>query len=268
MGILRISVTAAISAAMVLATPAMADIMGFNNGANFTANGGATFAGSNLTLTNSQTSEQRSAFYNTVQSIGGDWVASFDYQATMPEGCLCDGAAFILQNAPAGANAVSTAGFGGAYGYYGITPSAAIELSQDGGYSPGAPGTGFYTDGAVPQAGGAPLLSVPFLNSGDLISVEVSYIGGDLTESLDDLTTPGTFFHDYGLVNLPLLVGGNTAFIGFSGGTGAGADTQVVSSFSFTTPAAVPEPASLALLATVSGCCIWLLRRKSASGRR
>jgi hypothetical protein len=166
-----------------------------------------------------------------------DCAAPFTYQATQPGGiCFCDGAAFILQNAPAGASALRTADGGGGYGYYIINPSAAIELSPDGSLSPGASGTGFYQNGLTPQDGGAPLISTNPVNisSQDPIEATVSYLNGDLTETLEDLTTLATFSHDYGLVNLPSIVGGNTAFIGFSGATGSGTSTQTISNFSFT----------------------------------
>jgi hypothetical protein len=266
----RIYALGSISLAIVFGTPAMADIMGFNNGANFTANGTASFSGNTLTLTSSQVNQNGSAFYDSVQSIAGGWNASFTYQATQPGGiCFCDGAAFILQNAAAGAHALGTQDGGGGYAYYIISPSAAIEFSPDGSFSPGAPGTGFYTNGLTPQDGGAPLLPTSPVNfaSKDPIQVNVTFAGngmgiGDLRETLVDETTLATFTHDYGIVNLESIVGGPTAFIGFSGATGAGASTQTISNFSFT-----PEPSSWALLATVLATCLWLGRRTLARRR-
>ena len=155
---------------------------------------------------------------------------------------------------------------GGAYAYYGLNPSAAIEFSPENTlfYNPGSPGTGFYTDGKTPQDGGAPLKGTGpvSLASHDPISVIVSFYGGgtgigDLQETLTDETTLATFTLDYGVVDLESIVGGPTAFIGFSGATGAGVSTQTISDFSM---APVPEASSLALLATVIGGCFGFRR--------
>jgi hypothetical protein len=244
-------------------TPMFAGILGFNNGVGYTANGGATFSGNSVTLTDGASmGEARTAFFNTPQSITAGWAASFIYQATNPGGlCFCDGAAFIFQNSLAGATAV---GFGGGdYGYVGITPSAAVEFSPDSiGLSPGGPGTGFYQD-ATAQSSGIPLNSTApvFLNSFDPVQVNISYNGATLVESLTDLANSNTFSISYNGVDLPTIVGGSTAFIGFSGGQGGGYSLQTISNFSFSD--AVPEPSSVFLFGTGIGCIFWRLRRQS-----
>ena len=254
----------AVVTALVSVTQISAAILGFNNGAGYTANGGATFSGNSVTLTDGMPmGEARSAFFNTPQSITAGWTASFIYRATNPGGiCFCDGAAFIFQNASAGASAV---GFGGGdYGYVGITPSAAVEFSPDSaGLSPGGPGTGFYQD-ATAQSSGIPLNSTApvFLNSLDPIQVMISYDGSTLFESLADLANSNTFSISYNSVDLPAIVGGSTAFIGFSGGTGGGTSLQTISDFSFTS--SVPEPSSLSLFGTAIAGLLWRLRRRSS----
>ena len=64
-----------------------ADISGFNNGVNWSANsngtGGPDFTSTTLTLTDGGFQEARSGFYPTPQSITG-FTASFTYQATEP----------------------------------------------------------------------------------------------------------------------------------------------------------------------------------------
>ena len=85
-----------------------ADITGFNNGVNFTLNspdGGGSISGDTATLTNNQTFEATSVYYNTPQSISAGFQASFTYQATGGNSfALADGMTFVLQNA--GLNAV------------------------------------------------------------------------------------------------------------------------------------------------------------------
>src|SRR5262249_52739223 len=65
--------------------------------------------------------------------------------------------------------------------------------------------------------------------------VTLSYSGTTLTETLQDLTTnssPVTF--TYNNINLQQLVGGNTAFVGFTGGTGGLNVEQDIKSWTFT----------------------------------
>jgi hypothetical protein len=250
-------------AALAGVMPMSADVLGFNNGVGYTANGGATFGGNSVTLTDGNGGEARSAFFNAPQSITAGWNASFIYQATNPGGvCFCDGAAFIFQNSLAGPSAV---GFGGGdYGYVGIAPSAAIEFSPDSaGLSPGGPGTGFY-ENATAQSSGIPLISTSpvLLNSMDPIQVALSYDGSTLFETLTDPANSNTFSTSYIGVDLPAIVGGSTAFIGFSGGTGGGTSTQTISNFSFTE--ATPEPGSVLLLGSGLAAILWRLRARSS----
>jgi hypothetical protein len=257
-GTLRV---AAVLAAALLAVPAArADIIGFSGGAGWTGNnngtGGPTFGPTSLTLTDGAFNEARSAWFNAAQGTGS-FVAQFTYTATFVPGGLnpADGIAFALQNAPAGVNAL---GFeGGGLGYAGISPSAAVQLNLFTGF--GDPdGTNFYTNGQTAQFGGAPHLSDAPINlaSGDPIRVTLTYddVAHTLTEDLLDLNNSATHGRTYAGVNLPAILSGSAALVGFTGGTGAGASTQVVSDFTFTTSGApVPEPGSLTLLALGAG---------------
>jgi hypothetical protein len=231
--------------------PVSADIIGFANGVGYTSNNGSgspsSFSGNSLTLTNSSPVTANTVFFNIPQSVTG-FTVSFTYQATNPSGiCFCDGAAFILQTSAGGIHAIG--GGGGGLGYSGIAPSAAIEFSPDNGsgFNPGAPGTGFYTNGATAQSGGPPLFTFINIGSTDVIEADLSYSGTTLSEMLTDLTTSATFSHTFTGINLASILGSSTAFVGFSGGTGAGASTQVLTNFSYTT-SAVPEPSTWAML--------------------
>jgi hypothetical protein len=229
--------------ALVLLTPAArAGIVGFNNGSGWTANhsdpGAPTFTSNTLTLTDGGPGEARSAFFNTPQAIG-NWSASFTYQATQPGGLgLADGATFILQNQ--GLKALGS--FGGGLGVAGISPSAEVEFNLFTGF--GQPvGTNFETNGA--NRGAYNSTGAVNLASGDPIQVSLRYDGSRLSETLTDLSTSATFSTSY-TTNLTSVLGGPTALVGFTGGTGAGTSVQVVSNFSF----AVPEPSSLMMSVT------------------
>ena len=57
------------------------------------------------------------------------------------------------------------------------------------------------------------------LHSGHVFNVSLTYNGTVLQETVTDATTGATYVHNY-TVNIPALVGGNTAFVGFTGATG------------------------------------------------
>ena len=240
---LRTTVRAVVVMALGVAAPAIrADITGFNNGTDWTGNnngtGGPDFTTTMLTLTDNLV-EARSAYFDTPQGIGS-FNASFTYQATQPGGIgLADGTTFILQNESL--NALGGAGSG--LGVSGIMPSAEIEFNV---YSGHTIGTAFEVNGANSQIY---MTTGPVnLASGDPIEVALSYNGSVLTETLTDLTTSATFSTSY-TTDLVSVLGGGTAWVGFTGATYAGSSLQVVSDFSFTTApvTTAPEPSSLVL---------------------
>jgi hypothetical protein len=55
-----------------------------------------------------------------------------------------------------------------------------------------------------------------------------------LTLTLTDTTTGKTFTNAYSGYNIPQLVGGNTAYVGFTGGTGSLTATQDILSWTYT----------------------------------
>src|SRR5262249_2204038 len=91
-----------------------------------------------------------------------------------------------------------------------------------GGFRPNNPGSGTVPPGAMPVdlAGtgidfNAAAQAAPPHN----FQVTLSYDGATLVEMIKDLTTSVTFTHNY-TVNIPQVIGGNAAFVGFSAGTG------------------------------------------------
>jgi hypothetical protein len=59
------------------------------------------------------------------------------------------------------------------------------------------------------------------LQSNDVFSVTLTYDGSNLFESITDTSTGATFTHTYTGINLPAVMQGNTALVGFCGGSGA-----------------------------------------------
>jgi len=223
-------------------------LVGFNgNGADWTLNQGAGWPGRSntpsisnnvLTLTDGFYSEGSSAFYNTPQYISS-FIAAFTYQEAPGNAPLADGVTFCLQNAADGPEAVGAGG--GGLGYYGIMPSAALELNIFSGANGGV-GIQFGTEGSDADAESVPpvgsYMSTAPLNlaSGDRISVLIYYSGNVAKVSLSDATATNSFSTTFNLTNLPAIVGsgsGSTAYVGFTGGTGALDSIQTISNFAF-----------------------------------
>jgi hypothetical protein len=129
----------------------------------------------------------------------------------------------------------SLGGGGGALGYAGIGQSVAVtfrafdhsstELAVNGNF-PGPQnnlsGTGIDFNAAA-QA-----------SPRHTFQVTLSYSGTTLTEVINDLNTSATVTETYNNVNIPAVVGGNTAWVGFTGGTGGLNMQQDVQSWTYT----------------------------------
>lgn len=143
-----------------------------------------------------------------------------------------DGFVFTLQNQ-------GRTGLGdccGQLGYYGIHPAAgvAFHIFSTAGYVGNIPGTG-YAPLVVPGPGESSVYidtSPVNLVSGDPIAVVLTYDGNVLTQQLTDLVTQESFTTTY-VVDIVAAVGDDSAFVGFVGGTGAGASDQRISGFHF-----------------------------------
>ena len=187
-----------------------------------TVNGSATLpSGTQLRLTSNSGSQAGSGFHNTPLAV--DQVFNVDFTYTASGDRSADGAAFIIQNAAGGVNALG--GSGGSVGYGGITPSAAVILNIF-----GTEGTAFKTNGAT---GGYTPSGAVDLSSGNPIHITLSYdpLLQTLSQTLTDTTTLATYSNTFTGVNLASIVGGNTAYFGFSGATGGQVATQDITGF-------------------------------------
>lgn len=183
-----------------------------------------------LQLTFDAGSTARSAFYNTPLYIGS-FYAEVVYQVLVgTNGGGADGATFCLQNDPRGPTALG--GGGGSLGVSGIAPSAQFEINI---YPPNSPGAGpggsyaFHVNGAN---GGYLSASPVALDSGDPIKLSFQYNGTTLTATMRDLITSASFSAS-AAINLPAALGGETAYVGFTGADGGVASTQVVTNFMY-----------------------------------
>ena len=128
-------------------------------------------------------------------------------------------------------------------GFGGITSAAALGMNIYGGNS----GSGSQFNNATTVNTGMATTPTPGgvnLDSGDPINVSLSYkqADGALTETMTDATTNATFTRVWRNVSIQGQVGGTTAFIGLTGGTGGINANQTVTNFHFTPGAAIATP--------------------------
>ncbi|HEY7120114.1 MAG TPA: PEP-CTERM sorting domain-containing protein, partial [Tepidisphaeraceae bacterium] len=221
---------------------ARADINGFGDGTGYTVNnnasGAASISGGTLTITTAVASQASSVFNNTPQNIG-NFTASFTYTDVSTGGA--DGFAFVLQNDPRGTASLGDAGGQLGYGSGGtpstaITPSAAMTFNIYSGN--GGSSAGF---GSVGNVRYSPTGNGVDITNGQPVNVTVNYapfrntgiISATLTQGGNSYTTRPQLYNATG------LAGGNTALVGFTGGTGGLNATQTLGSFTFTSGNAV-----------------------------
>ena len=199
---------------------------GVSLGSGFTAgamalNGSATLNGTRLRLTDGGGSEAASAWYNSPVNIQ-QFTTSFSFQIAPGSNPTADGFTFAIQD-----NNTTALGLpGGALGYGSGAGSAlsqksvAVKFDLYDNAGEGTNSTGLYTNGAVPTSPSVNLTgSGVDLHSGDVMNVQISYDGTNLTMTITDPTANATFTNAWP-VNIPSVVGGNTAFVGFTAGTG------------------------------------------------
>ncbi|MGV3531811.1 MAG: lectin-like domain-containing protein [Chthoniobacteraceae bacterium] len=216
----------AILAASISALTARADISGIDP-ANFTLNanpeattaGVPNITGGVLNLTSATNGQATSAYFNTAQAVD-NFTASFTYDFLNGSGNPADGFTFILQNA--GLTAIG--GGGGAVGYEGINPSFAVKFNiyGDDGFGYGTNGAGILTSPTKFQLTGA-----------NPINVRLDYDGSQLGAKLTDSVTGATENRIYNVGDISSIIGSETAFVGFTGGTGGENAAQAISNFSF-----------------------------------
>jgi hypothetical protein len=200
---------------------------GFTAGA-MTLNGNATLNGTRLRLTDGGTDEASSAWYSSTVNIQ-QFTTNFSFQITGGTNPTADGFAFVIQ----GGSSSALGPDGGGLGYGPATPggtagigkSVAVKFDLYSNDGEGVDSTGLYTDGASPTMPAVNMTSSGLnLHTTDVFNVQISYNGTNLTMTITDVTTNATFTQAWP-INIPTTVGGNTALVGFTGGSGG--DTAI-----------------------------------------
>ena len=222
-----------------------------------------------LQLTDGSGGEASSAFDTTLQGID-TFDTTFDFTYGMMTPPAADGFTFTIQNS--GATPESAIGGGGGdLAYVGIPTSVAVKFDLYDGNPNGAVGgpnannnynaTGVYVNGTFPAPGSgddprqgvdsshpAPIgnsvdlktnaqlqpTGIDFhANQNDTFHCELKYDGTTLTETVTDVTKNITLTQSY-LIDIPGIVGGHTATVGFTGATGGAASEQDLIDWKYT----------------------------------
>ena len=204
---------------------------GFTSTTGLALNGKATLSGSRLRLTDGGAGEKASAWYTTPVNVQA-FTQDFSFQLTSAQG---DGMAFVIQNA-----GTSALGSGGEFlGYSPIGTSIAVKFDLYNNAGEGPDSTGLYVQGATPTVPALDMRSSGVnLHSGDVFNVHMSYDGTTLSMTITDATTQQTFSASW-TIDIPGTVGGTTAYVGFTAGTGGATAIQDVLNWSFAGTATV-----------------------------
>ncbi|MGB8887480.1 MAG: chitobiase/beta-hexosaminidase C-terminal domain-containing protein [Candidatus Korobacteraceae bacterium] len=204
-------------------------------------NGNAGLHGSRLRLTHSGNGEVASAWYLNRLNIQS-FAQQFSFQITNP---VADGMTFTIQNSSSGTSVVGPGGGGLGYGATspggsgGIPASVAVKFDLYNNDGEGIDSTGLYVNGASPTVPAIDMTSSGVnLHSGDIFDVWMTYDGTTLTMQITDTMTQATFTASW-TIDIPSTIGGNTAYVGFTGATGGSSSTQEILNWIFTSQGAV-----------------------------
>jgi hypothetical protein len=202
---------------------------GFSSTQGLTLNGSAVATNdTRLQLTDDSTWEAGSVFWNAPINIQA-FTTTFEFQLSEAQ---ANGFTFTIQNDGAGPRALG--GDSAGLGYQNIQQSVAVKFNFYNSDNEGSDSTGLYTDGQPPLT---PTIDISpsgiQLNSDDSIQAKITYDGATLTLNLVDLVTQDTFTQSWP-IDIPMTVGGDTAYVGFTGGTGGLASNQKILTWTYT----------------------------------
>jgi hypothetical protein len=206
--------------------PAPAFFAGFSTAqSQLTLNGGVALNGTRLRLTDGNPNEARSAFYTSPVSVG-KFATTFDLLLT---NATANGFTFTIQ----GVGPTAVGGMGAWLGG-GIPKSVALKFDLFNAAGEGPDSTGLYLNGAIPTVPAINLSSTGInLHSGDIFNAHLVYDGAVLFVVITDRMTGASTMQTY-TVDIPSIVGGSTAYVGFTGGTGAATAIQDILDWNYT----------------------------------
>jgi len=247
------------------ATPLINFPNGFANASGLVTSVGSTrLSGTSIQLTdNNSTGQEVGAAWYVVPVSVTTFTTNFTVQFTSATG---QGMTFCIQNEnpiPSGtklgyvsggpyamANSKNGLGYSGTTGdtfsqVAGLNTSVAVIFDL---YNGSGNLTGLYTNGANPVGSSIDMTSSGVsLHNGHPLNVTLAYNGTTLALTVRDSVTSASFSHSW-TINIPTTVGGNTAYVGFTGSTGYFFANQYLQSWTYSASpvqsAAVPAAPS------------------------
>lgn len=248
---------------------------GFGNSTGLTLND-ASVTGTGTVLLASSASDRRGSFFTTAQfAVGTGFSAVFSFRISSPGGTSdgtsagADGLAFVVQRQAATAlgGTGEALGYGTRGGTPAITPSVAVEFDTfQNSWDPSSNHVGLNTGGNLTSLVTTNVTAA--FDDASLWTVWVDYNGATLEVRAAQTTVRPTTATLSAALDLTNALGGSTAFVGFTGATGSAYGTHEIVNFAFNDTfqagglAAVPEPATVALLALGLGWVAWRVSRR------
>jgi hypothetical protein len=207
-----------------------------------TLNGSALLSSTRLRLTTASKNLAGSGWSTApvnVQSFTNDFTFQLTNTTTSAIG---NGIAFVIQNT--GVTALGPSGGGLGYGPDNISnpsgssnkpiaKSVAIKFDLVNNAGEGSNSTGIYTNGASPTIPAVTVGNGVNLHNGHIFKVHMSYDGTKLTLTVTDTVNTAQAFTTSWNINIPGTVGGNAAYVGFTGGTGTSVANQDIVTWTF-----------------------------------
>ena len=209
---------------------------GFSNSqGQIILNGSSQLDDSRLQLTDGGYSESGSAWFVTPVNIQS-FTTNFTFQLSNP---VADGITFTIQGQGISALGANSSGLG----YQNIPNSVVVKFDLYNDAGEGINSTGFYVNGANPTVPSIDLSSTGIdLHSDDTMDVSLVYDGTTLAMTITDNVTMASYSTSIP-INIPATVGGNTAYVGFTGSTNSSnSSSQKLLTWSFTPGSVVSLP--------------------------
>lgn len=212
-------------------------------------NGKAILNGSRLQLTDTEETYEAASVFSRDRVDVTAFATEFTFQIE-PGTDIADGFTFTIQGV--GPTAIGLPG--GELAYATIGSSIAIKFDLYDNTGEGTSSTGLFTNGDVPFSVGSIELAPSGidLHSGHPFHVAMSYDGQTLFVTITDTQTEAAASQSY-TVNIPQFVGGNSAYVGFTGATGGLSAVQSLSDWTYTPTATTSPNAPSGLGATPAG---------------
>ena len=197
---------------------------------SMTCNGIGYITNFNLRLTDdTSAADSRSPGWQTTTSFYPTKLDVRQFATTftfcMQVSALTSGITFMIQNQ--GIDALGTTGMSLGYGgpngpyNYPISNGMCIKFDPHDSQGEGTNSTGMYINGANPTIPALDCSGYIDFNNNHVFNVEMYYNGSDLYVNVCDTNNGNNYGHVYTNVNIPSIVGGNTAWVGFSGAGGS-----------------------------------------------